>query len=140
MTTSTGTTDPGSRTRSHSVILGTTILLGAAGIVLIFAPAETAGSLGAADPAGVALLLQLYGAALFGLAMTGWMVKDAVVGGIFGRSYIVGNTAHAFVGALVLIRPALAPGATPLLLAFTAVYWLLAITFCYLMFIATPLT
>jgi hypothetical protein len=134
MITSSGTTHPSSR----ALVLATTIVLAAAGVALIFAPQEIAAALGAADPGGLALLLQLYGAALFGLAMTGWMVKDAVVGGIFGRSYVVGNTAHAFVGALVLIRPALAPGATPVLLAITVIYWLLAIAFCYLMFMETP--
>lgn len=123
---------------SRVFIIGTTVLLGVVGAALIFAPAEIASALGASDASSVALLLQLYGAALFGLAMTGWMVKDAVVGGIFGRSYVVGNAVHAFVGAMALIRPAVAPGATPLLLVLTAIYWALAIVFLYLMFMATP--
>ena len=62
--------------------------------------AEIAGSIGAAHPGAAALLLQLYGLALFGLATTGWMVKDAITGGIFGRSYVVGNAGQAIVGAL----------------------------------------
>lgn len=134
MTQLTRTSDPMSRL----LILGTTLVLGLAGAALIFAPVELAAALGAPDPTAMALLLQLYGAALFGLAMTGWMVKDAVVGGVFGRSYVVGNTGHALVGALVLTRPAFAAGATPGLWAATVVYWLLAIVFGYLMFIATP--
>lgn len=123
---------------SRAMILGATVILGAVGAALIFAPAEIASALGAANAPSVALLLQLYGAALFGLAMTGWMIKDAVVGGIFGRSYVVGNAAHAFVGAMALIRSAVSPGATPLLLVLTAIYSLLAVLFLYLMFMATP--
>ena len=107
-------------------------------MALIFAPAEIAASLGAPVSPAIVILLQLYGAALFGLAMTGWMVKDAIVGGIFGRSYVVGNAGHAFVGALTLARPALAPGASHALWAITGVYWLLAIVFGYLMFVASP--
>lgn len=126
---------------SRATILGTTVALGVVGVALIFAPVEIASALGVSDTASaasVALLLQLYGAALFGLAMTGWMVKDAIVGGIFGRSYVVGNAAHSLVGALVLIRPALAAGATPLLIVLTTIYWVLAIAFFYLMFMASP--
>lgn len=123
---------------SRGIILGTAVVLAAAAVALIFAPVEVAGALGVADPAAMAIPLQLYGAALFGLAMTGWMVKDALVGGIFGRSYVVGNAGHAFVGALTLTRPALATGATPALWAMTGAYWLLALVFGYLMFVATP--
>ncbi|HEY8312346.1 MAG TPA: hypothetical protein VIG47_17390 [Gemmatimonadaceae bacterium] len=123
---------------SRFLILSTTFLLGFAGVVFIFAPVEVAGAVGVPEPAGVALLVQLYGAALFGLAMSGWMVRDAVVGGIFGRSYVVGNAAHAGVGALVLVRPAVSAGAASGLRAITLVYWLLALAFGYLMFIAVP--
>jgi hypothetical protein len=123
---------------SRFLILGTTLLLGVGGVALIFAPVEIGGALGLPDPAGISVLFQLYGAALFGLAMTGWMVKDAIVGGVFGRSYVVGNASHALVGALVLARPAVAEGATPTLRIITAGYWLLAIVFGYLMFMAAP--
>lgn len=105
---------------------------------LIFASVEVAGALGVPDPAAMAIPLQLYGAALFGLAMTGWMVKDAIIGGVFGRSYVVGNAGHAFVGALALTRPALAHGAMPALCAIAGVYWVLALVFGYLMFVAAP--
>ena len=127
-----------SSSRSRLVILGTSVVLGVGSIALIFAPAEIARSLGVTGADGVALLLQLYGAALFGLAMTGWMVKDAIIGGIFGRSYVVGNAAHAFVGAFALIRPAVAAGATPALWLLTGVYCVLALLFGYLMFVAAP--
>lgn len=134
MTSIRSTSNPTSR----GVILATTVVLGAAAVALIFAPSEIAVSLGLADPSGVAVPLQLYGAALFGLAMTGWMVKDAIVGGIFGRSYVVGNAGHAFVGAFALARPALAPTATVSLWAITGVYWVLALVFGYLLVVATP--
>jgi hypothetical protein len=127
-----------SNSASRAVIVGTTALLGAAGAALIFAPAEIGGAIGLPDLGAVTILVQLYGAALFGLAMTGWMVRDAVVGGIFGRSYVVGNTSHALVGAMTLLRPALAAGALPGLRAIAAAYWLLAMVFGYLMFVAAP--
>ncbi len=127
-----------SNAASRRVITGTTLILGAAGVVLIFAPTELANSIGAPHARVITILLQLYGAALFGLAMTGWMVRGAIVGGVFGRSYVVGNAAHALVGAFTLARPALEAGAAPLLQIFAGIYWLLALTFGYLMFVATP--
>jgi hypothetical protein len=122
------------------MILAVSAALGVAAIALIFAPAEIASALGMPGHPLVDVLLQLYGAALFGLAMPGCMVKDAVVGGIFGRSYVVGNTGHAFVGALTLARPAVGHGATPTLQMIAAAYWILAVLFAYLMFMATPRT
>jgi len=127
-----------SNSASRRIILGTTLILGAAAVILIFAPVELAGAIGAPRSGVIAVLLQLYGAALFGLAMTGWMVRGAVVGGVFGRSYVVGNAGHAFVGALTLVRPAMAAGAAPVLQVIAAIYWLLALTFGYLMFASSP--
>ncbi|HSU98010.1 MAG TPA: hypothetical protein VLI40_12315 [Gemmatimonadaceae bacterium] len=127
-----------SNSASRRIILGATLILGAAAVVLIFAPTELAGSIGAPHAAVVTILLQLYGAALFGLAMTGWMVQGAIVGGVFGRSYVVGNAAHAFVGAFTLTRPAIEAGAAPVLQVIAGIYWLLAFTFGYLMFVSTP--
>ena len=123
---------------SRIIILCTSVLLGITGVALIFAPVEVATALGFRAAPSVALVLELYGAALFGLAMTGWMVRGAIIGGIFGRSYVVGNAAHAFVGAFALIRHAMAPGATPALVVLCAGYSLLAVVFGYLMFAATP--
>jgi hypothetical protein len=127
-----------SNATSRNLVLATTLVLGLGSIGLIFAPEEIASALGIGDPGSIAVVLQLYGAALFGLAMTGWMVKGAVIGGIFGRSYVVGNTGHALVGALALTRPVLAAGASPALWAIALVYWALALVFGYLMFVAAP--
>lgn len=127
-----------SNAASQRLVVATTFVLGAAALVLTFAPAEVAGWVGAPAAAMTTLMLQLYGAALFGLAMTGWMVRGAIVGGVFGRSYVVGNACHAFVGALALGRPALAGGAPTVLHVVAGVYWLLALTFGYLMFVSSP--
>lgn len=127
-----------SNSASRRLILGTTIILGAGSVILIFAPTDLARWIGAPHSAVITVLLQLYGAALFGLAMTGWMVRGAIVGGVFGRSYVVGNAGHAFVGALTLVKPALASGAAPVLQIIAGIYWLLALTFGYLMFVSSP--
>jgi len=65
-------------------------------------------------------------------------VRGAIVGGVFGRSYVAGNAGHAFVGALTLVKPALAAGAAPVLQISAGIYWLLALIFGYLMFVSSP--
>lgn len=127
-----------SNSSSRRIILGTTVLLGAASVILIFAPSDLARWVGAPHSVVITVLLQLYGAALFGLAMTGWMVRGTIVGGVFGRSYVVGNAGHAFVGALTLVKPAMAADAAPVLQIIAGIYWLLALTFGYLMFVSAP--
>jgi hypothetical protein len=131
-----------SHTASRRTILGVSAIQGAAALALIFAPTELAGALGlvssGSDAALTGIVMQLYGAALFGLAMTGWMVKDAVIGGVFGRSYVAGNAAHAWVGSLALLRPAFAATATAALQCVALAYGVLALIFAYLMFIASP--
>lgn len=123
---------------SRAIITGTSLVLGAGSLALIFAPAEVASAMRVMDAAAVTLILQVYGAALFGLAMTGWMVRHSIVGGIFGRSYVVGNAAHAFVGAFALIRPATDVSAPWGLRIVTIAYCALALVFGYLMFAASP--
>lgn len=123
---------------SRAIILGTTLLLGLVATALIFAPAEVASALGFTGVQALPLVLQLYGAALFGLAMTGWMIRGAIVGGIFGRSYVAGNAAHATIGAFALVRVAVAPGAPAALVALCVAYCALAVVFGYLMFASTP--
>jgi hypothetical protein len=127
-----------SNSASRRIIIGTTVILGAASVILIFAPSDVARWIGAPHSVVITVLLQLYGAALFGLAMTGWMVRGAIVGGVFGRSYVAGNAGHAFVGALTLVKPALAAGAAPVLQISAGIYWLLALIFGYLMFVSSP--
>lgn len=121
---------------SRPILVGTAFVLGAAGLVLLFAPREVLSLLGAdgASP-GIALPGQLLGSAWLGLAYGNWIARGLAIGGIHGRAIVIGNLVHATTGALVLVRAAL-EGAAPavwvlaLLLAVAAVAfgWLLRTT------------
>jgi hypothetical protein len=103
------------------------LLLAVLGLACLFAPTATLSAL-LLGPANLfpALPGQLLGAALLGLAALNWLSRGSAVGGIYGRPLVVANLAHFLVGALVLVRPALALGsfqaASWLLLAFYAVF------------------
>ena len=70
--------------------------LGAAGLVLLFAP----------DVVGVTppVVGQLVGAALLGFGAMTWAARGLALGGIYGRVVLTGNRTFATVGALVLLR------------------------------------
>ena len=75
-----------------------------ASLALIFTTDEL---LELASAAGTVLeiaLLQLLGAALFGLAMLNWMSRYSRIGGIFGRPLVIANFANAFIAAMMLVH------------------------------------
>lgn len=79
-------------------------VLGAAALVLIFAP-ELALACFGIEPAASALVLgQLYGSALFGIAVSTWFARTMLLGGIYGRGVVVGGFAHALVGVFALFH------------------------------------
>lgn len=78
------------------------------GVVLVFAPQETAAFFfaeGGAPP----VLLSLVGAALFGFGQLNWMTRQQPLGGIYGRPVVMANLGHFVVGGLALARAATTP-------------------------------
>ncbi|MBK5187182.1 MAG: hypothetical protein JJD97_02995 [Gemmatimonadaceae bacterium] len=112
----------------------TSFVLGAAAIALILAPELVLARLAIEPTPAVLPLVQLYGAALFGLAMTAWMARTMLLGGIYGRAIVTGGFAHAFTGAFVLVHAIRATPANAFLWGACALYALLALAFGALMF------
>ncbi|MBA2684284.1 MAG: hypothetical protein H0U66_07335 [Gemmatimonadaceae bacterium] len=112
----------------------TSLVLGATALALIFAP-EVVLARFAAEPFGAAsLLAKLYGAALFGLALTSWFARTMLLGGIYGKAIVTGGFGHALVGVFALLHEVRASGGTVYLWGACAIYAALAIGFGYLMF------
>jgi hypothetical protein len=91
------------RVRAPPFVAVAAAALLAGGAALLFAP----DALGLHGPTARAVGA-LYGAALLGLGAAAWVARAAPLGGIYGRALVVGQFAHALVGALALVRPALA--------------------------------
>lgn len=117
----------------RTLLTATAALLGIAGIALLFLPTELQRLVA---PQGVPvppIVLQLWGAALLGLAATDWVGRGLILGGIYGRALVLGNLAHATVGALTGLRAALdRPDSAPLWAA-AAIYGGLAVAFARLL-------
>lgn len=104
------------------------VTMGAAGLLLQFAPVEVMHALGAAPDAVVPLLAQVTGALLLGFAMTDWMSRGARMGGIYARPLVTGNLLHFVTGGLALLKGASASSSLALW-GVTAIYAALAIAF-----------
>jgi hypothetical protein len=113
---------------------GTAIVLGVAALSLIFAPELALARLSIAPTPAASALAQLYGAAMFGLAMTSWIARTMLLGGIYGKAVVSGGFAHALVGAFALAQMLRASSGNALVWVACAVYVLLAIGFGTLMF------
>lgn len=120
---------------------GATLLMSASaalttvpGLAMSFAPQELAAASGHAHDALLALVLQVLGALYLGAALTNWMARKSLIGGIFGRPLALGNLAHFAIGALALAKAAPAQAwPAPVWLA-TAIYGVLALAFGALVF------
>ncbi|MEA2339177.1 MAG: hypothetical protein QOE82_3184 [Thermoanaerobaculia bacterium] len=116
------------------LMIAAALVLGLLGVVALFAPQELLTYL-STSPAGLLpTLVQLLGAALFGLAMTDWMIRGSKVGGIYNRPIAMGNLIQFVVGAITLIRST-AHGPVPAaIIALAVVYTLFAIAFGVVVF------
>ncbi|MGH8636894.1 MAG: hypothetical protein ACREUZ_07145 [Burkholderiales bacterium] len=100
-----------------------------AGMAFIFAGEELLRGTGASGTPVEIALVQLLGAAVFGLGMLNWMNRFAQVGGIYGRPVVVANFANAFTSALMLVHVAREVPMNVPLAAGLATYALLALGF-----------
>lgn len=114
------------------------LVLGAAALALIFAPELVIAQFSMEPSAGAVLVGQLYGGALFGIAMTTWFARTMLLGGIYGRSVVAGGFAHALVGAFALAHVLRAPFANAFVWTGFVAYAALAAWFAWLMFGSGP--
>lgn len=99
------------------------------GLTLQFFPHESLNYMGASSEGAAPVLMQLTGALYLGFAMTNWMAKAVLIGGIYARPLAIGNLAHFTVGALALIKFAFSAGSTPMVWAAAIIYSIFAILF-----------
>ena len=121
---------------SKVVLVASAAVLLATGLVLNFAPDETAAWLGAPPSPVVSVILQVLAAALLGMGFLNYFSRANMIGGIYGRPLALGNLLIFAISAIVLGRGA--HGSTILLTA-AAVAAILALAFAWRIFIADPI-
>jgi hypothetical protein len=111
------------------------IVLGLAGIIAVFAPQELLAAVQAPMTQPLPVIIQLMGAFYVAFALTNWTAKDSIIGGIYARPISLGNFAHFTVGALVLAKYQRSDGAPALLFVVLIVYAVFALIFGWLVFV-----
>lgn len=106
------------------------IVLGGAGIALIFAPEEAVRFFMVGADKQAVLFIQIIGAAYFAFAMLNWMTKDNAIGGIYNRPIAIANVTHFGIAGLALVKALAAnPNLPYQWWALTAFYAVFAIAF-----------
>ncbi len=110
------------------------LTLALVGLATSFAPVELLATLKITPTDPLPVIIQLLGALYLGFAMTNWMAKDSLIGGIYARPLSIGNCLHFAVGALALFKHQLATGFHYPLTVALVIYAIFALAFIYLVF------
>jgi hypothetical protein len=78
------------------------------GVAITFLPQELLTYASAQPTQALVLLIQVLGALFLGFATLNWMNRGAHVGGIYGRPVTMANFFHFAIGAVALLKGALA--------------------------------
>ena len=115
------------------------LTLGLAGLILVFAPHEMGAVLGVPLTNPLSVLVQLAGALYLSLALMNWTAKDSLIGGVYARPISLANFAHCFVGTLVLARAQVVQESRITAVGVLIGYVVFAMLFGWLVFGATGL-
>lgn len=121
------------------LMTSSSIILGAASVFALFAPDALLAMQGVEGTASLSLLVQLMGALYLGFALMNWTAKDSAIGGIYARPVSVGNFAHFFAGAMLLLKVQFSAAFNLFLFIVFIVYVVYTGLFYWLVFHATGL-
>jgi hypothetical protein len=119
---------------SKLLMMTSSLVLGLAGIVALFAPDNLMAMLDVPFANPLPLLIQLMGALYFSIALMNWTAKDSIIGGIYARPISFGNFAHFFSGTLLLANYGLSNGFNLFIVLLLAGYTIFAVLFYWLVF------
>ena len=108
--------------------------MGAAGLAATFFPDELMTAMGRGGPGMAPLAIQLCGALYLAFSMLNWMARTNLIGGVYSRPVAMGNTLHFSMGALALVKGALAGTSDPPVLVLFTFYAVFAILFSFVLF------
>ena len=113
------------------------LILGLAGTLSLFMPDLVLSAQGVTVTDAMSMLVQLMGALYFAFALMNWTAKDGMIGGIYSRPVSLGNFAHFFAGALLLVKFQFSSEFNWMGFIVMSVYVFYAICFYWLVFRAT---
>jgi hypothetical protein len=120
--------------KTKLLMTSSSVFMGFIGIALSFMPNEVIESLGQIPITASTLTSQLTGAIYFGFAVTNWMAKGILIGGIYARPLAIGNFAHFLIAGLALVKVSLTGGNYPIYIyGLTIFFTVFAVSFGYVL-------
>lgn len=117
------------------LMIASAILMGLMGIAFSFMPGDILELLGQVPNKTLTLTLQLTGALYIGFAMTNWMAKTLLIGGIYARPLCAGNFFHFFIAGLTLVKASLNNNIFSVYILIVTIFYLIfSISFGYIFF------
>jgi hypothetical protein len=110
-------------------MVGSALVMALLGLVVSFFPQEIINTAGAGPSGTLVLFLQVLGAQYIAFGMVNWMTRESILGGIYGRPIVMGNSIHFTIGAVVLLKGLIAHSSTITLWVVCGIYCLLALLF-----------
>ncbi|MBP1472776.1 hypothetical protein J7I44_00555 [Frateuria sp. MAH-13] len=105
------------------------VVLAAGGLALLFASDELLPRFMPGTPASLTVLGQLTSAGWLAMAWLNWNQRRMLVGGIYGRPTVLANFMLYLVSASSLRHPAMAGGASPVLLSVAVLFGALTLVY-----------
>ena len=111
--------------------------LAIAGLLTLFAPDKVLGVHDTPPDNATMLLIQMMGALYLGFANLNWLVRGAIVGGIYARPVAIGNLTHFTIVTILLAKAAIEFGVLQLAIS-AAVFGAFAVWFALVAFRPHP--
>ena len=119
------------------LMTSSSLALGLAGIVSLFAPDSLLSILNAPITRQSLLSIQMMGALYFSFALMNWAAKDSAIGGVYARPVSLANFGHFLIGTLLLAKYQLSNEFNPSIAVMLIVYAIFVSLFYWLVFRAT---
>ncbi len=115
-------------------MIASSVFMGLLGLSTTFFPAEILHYAGLNSTVLPTLLLQIMGALYVGFALTNWMAKAVLIGGIYSKPLCIGNFLHFTVAALALVKAAVNNADLKSVLIAAILYAVFSILFGFVLF------
>ena len=123
------------RKYTKSLMLICAIFLAVNGFRLSFFPNEISLKLTNDDNCIVTLILQIIGALYMGFSYINWMSKNSLIGGIYNKPILIGNTLHFLSASMAMIKLVFKfENNLQLIIPYTMIYCLFTLFFGYVFF------
>ena len=123
------------RKYTKTLMIISAIFLAVNGFVLSFFPNEISVLLTNNDNHFFILILQILGALYLGFSYINWMSKNSLIGGIYNKPLLIGNTLHFLTASIAMIKLVFKfENNLQLIIMYTIIYCLFTLFFGYVFF------